>query len=221
MRKPTLILSAILCSLGILTTSTTKAQAFRKGAFIINISEGSTNAIYGTKGGPGEGSQTHIIGTRDPLTLEYGLCKHFGIGFSSGTDFYFINPNQFYNYSLPSNGTVKAMTSEFTIDGSYHFFTTQRTDFSAVLSYGPSGVMIRGNDGDINYSYNSVGSIVRFGLHGRIYIGNHFGFLAMLSAFSQGASTTEAKSASTFGKGYTTSIHGTALEFGFCWKFKK
>jgi hypothetical protein len=221
MKKSTLILSAFICSAGLLACRISNAQAFQKGSFVMSVTEGSTNAIYTSNGpGPGEGGQIHIIGTRDPFELEYGLSRHIGIGLTSGTDFYFINPDQFYNFNTPSE-QVKAITSELTLNGYYHFLVTRKIDLSAVLSLGASGVTIKGNESDISYNYNSSGNIIRVGLHGRFYICHHLGFVAMLSTFAQGATTAATHQASNFGNNYSTAISGTAMEFGLCWRFKR
>jgi len=215
---------SLIASLVLLFTAINPAysQAYHKGVFIINLSEGSTGGTYSTYS---NGEHTNPIGygheggTRDPIALEYGISKHFGIGLSSGTDFYYVNAQKYYGFGLPTD-QVKATTSEFTIDGSYHFIVTPHMDFAAVLSLGGSSVFFSGGSGDQSYKYTSKGGIERLGLHGRFYIGNHFGFLVMASMFSMTNSTNGINN-NTVGNGITTKICGSALEFGFCYRIRK
>lgn len=217
MKKFTIIAS-LVCAFA--TFGNAQDLAFHKGSFQINVTEGTTYGNYGTQNyGTGEGvGFKYIVGCRDPFQLEYGVSNKIGIGISSGADYYYLNPTQFYGFNV-SNNQIKAYTSEFTIDGSYHFFVTRKLDIAAVLSYGSSGVTFKGTDaGDNNYSYTSKGGMLRLGIHGRFYFG-HFGIVAMGSAFTESSNPVVAKGEA--GNHYSTSISGFAKEFGICYRFKK
>ncbi|HWY98275.1 MAG TPA: hypothetical protein VNY36_04225 [Bacteroidia bacterium] len=216
MKKITLIAGLICAFSGF---GNAQDLAFHKGSFQINVTEGTTYGNYGTQyvGGEAVGFG-HIVGCRDPFQLEYGISNKWGIGISSGADYYYLNPTQFYGFNV-SNNQIKAFTTEFTIDGSYHFLVTRKLDIAAVLSYGSSGVSFKGTDaGDNAYSYTSTGGMLRLGIHGRFYFG-HFGIVAMGSVFSESSSPVVAKG--EVGNHYSTSISGFAKEFGICYRFKK
>jgi hypothetical protein len=106
-----------------------RAQSFHKGALMISLSEGSTHTVYTTNNMvTNDGGKTdHINGDRDPLTVEYGLSNHFGIGLNMGTDIIKVNPETFYGFKVSKN-YVNAYMSEITVDGYYHFFNTRHTD---------------------------------------------------------------------------------------------
>ncbi|HXP51747.1 MAG TPA: hypothetical protein VN922_17455 [Bacteroidia bacterium] len=236
MKKYTLIATLALSIAGLSNSAKAQSTSFSKGSFLISVTEGSSWANYSTQtygAATGEGSG-HIIGCRDPLTLEYGISNHFGIGITSGTDFYYINPNQYYGFET-SNGQIKAFTKEFTVDLNYHFFVTRHFDLSGVVSYGGSTVSFSGNNGfytntdtyrsnDImangssNYNYNTKGGIFRAGFHGRAYIGR-FGFVAMITAFTETGTPQMPKNAP--GIHYATTVSGLAKEFGFCFRIGK
>ncbi|HTB07494.1 MAG TPA: hypothetical protein VK806_11130 [Bacteroidia bacterium] len=223
MKKNTLTISVFaVCVLCISSINTLSAQAFRKGAFIINLSEGWTGGTYQTTS-IGEGQKNIVIGhedgNRDPIAIEYGISKHIGIGLSSGTDFYFIDPMKYYQFSANTN-TVKATTTDFTLDGYYHFMTTAKTDFSVVASFGSSSVGMQGSYSDESYQYMSKGNIARLGVHARFYVGGHIGFLVMASIFSM-TNSTNGVNGNSVGSGYTTTISGSAFEMGLCFRFKK
>lgn len=192
------------------------AQAFQKGSLLISLSEGGTNANFSTadmRKYSDVAHNEHIIGTRDPIILEYGLSKHWGIGLTSGADFYNIDPSSFYGF--PATNKIKAFMTEFTVDGNYHFFVTKKLDLSGFVSLGLSSVNLKGNSGDMPYKYNSCGTITRAGIKARYYFLWRFGVFGMLSAFSDHCSSIDEKG-NTVGQGYATSIKGTALEFGLC-----
>lgn len=216
MKKLTFLVGLIFASVGI---TNAQSPAFHKGSFIISVTEGTTYGNYGTQNystSEGVGFE-HIIGCRDPFEIEYGLSNHWGIGLSSGSDYYYLNPGAFYGFNV-SNNQIKSLASEFTIDGSYHFFVTHKIDIAGVLSFGSSKVAFKGNDGDNTYNYSASGGILRLGLHGRYYIG-HFGFVAMVSAFSESANPQVPKG--SVGNYYSTTVSGFAKEFGLCYRFKK
>ncbi|HTA81537.1 MAG TPA: hypothetical protein VK783_01260 [Bacteroidia bacterium] len=217
MKKYTIALSMALMFAGL---GISQSLAFRQGSFQINVTEGNTFAHYDTYNYETQkGESQYIIGCRDPLQLEYGITKHWGIGITSGADIYNLDPTNPYGLNV-SNNQIKASTSEFTIDGSYHFFTTRITDISAVFSYGGSTVSFNGSNGsDGSYSYKSSGDIVRFGLHGRFFVLGHFGIVAMFTAFSQTDIPQVPKD--FVGTKYSTSISGFAKEFGICYRIRK
>jgi hypothetical protein len=197
-------------------------QAFHKGSFVVNLSEGSTHADYSTTNtnysrhheGEGEG---HIIGERDPICFEYGITNRWGIGLSSGADFFNVNPSSYYGFQT-SSGTIKTGTTELTLDASYHFFVTPRLDLSLVGSFGGSSVSFRGSEKDVWYQYRATGNIFRLGLNGRYYFCKHLGVLAIASTYYNSCST-QGISGNTAGSGFTTTIKGRALEFGLCYRF--
>jgi hypothetical protein len=221
MKKITISLF-VSCLLLLSAINPASAQAFRKGAFILNVSEGWTSGTLQTIS-PGETPKTiaigHEGGTRDPFCLEYGISRHWGIGLSSGTDFYYIDPIKYYGFGASLNN-AKVYTTDFTLDFGYHFMVTAKTDFSVVASFGGSSASMKGTDGDISYQYTAHGNVSRLALHARLYFGNHFGFLAMASIFAMSNSTKDVTN-NTVGNGYTTTVCGTALEFGLCYRIKK
>jgi hypothetical protein len=215
------ILSVVTLVLLIATVKPSNAQAFRKGFFVFNVSEGWTGGTYQTS--TGEGSKViaigHEGGDRDPFCVEYGISKHFGIGLSSGADIYNVDPEKYYGFGA-SLTRAKVTTADFTLDFGYHFMTTAKTDFAVVASFGGSSASMKGSDGDINYQYTAHGNVARLALHSRLYFSNHFGFLAMASIFAMG-NATKGVTDNNVGNGYTTTVCGTALEFGLCYRIKK
>jgi hypothetical protein len=205
----------------IASANSASAQAFRKGAFVFNVSEGWTGGTFQTS--TGEGSKViatgHESGDRDPFCIEYGIGKHWGIGLSSGTDFYYVDPEKYYGFGA-SLGKVKVGTQDFTLDFGYHFMTTAKTDFAVVASLGGSSASMKGTDEDISYQYMAHGNIARLALHSRLYFGHHFGFLAMASVFAMG-NATKGVTDNNVGNGYTTTVCGGAFEFGLCYRIKK
>lgn len=228
MKKITLIAGLVLAF-----ASFSNAQlAYQRGTIQADVTEGNTFSNYttGINTTAHEVGWGHFVGCRDPLSIEYGISNRFGIGLTSSSDYYMIDPSRFYGFSV-ANNQVKALASEFTIDGSYHFYVTRHWDIAGVLSFGSSTVSFSGNNGyqpntdtykansilasDGTYNYNAKGFIVRTGLHARYFIG-HLGFVAMFTAFNEGAQVQKEIAGQ-----YTTGITGFAKEFGFCWRFKK
>ena len=216
------ILTGII-SLAFFTVSAFSAQgqAFHKGSFDINLSEGSSYATYTTTDiyTNNKVAVEHFKGDRDPIQLEYGLSSHWGIGLSVGEDFYSINPSVFYGFEAEGKN-VKTMSSEFTIDGSYHFYETEKTDLAAVVSLGTSSVTMKGNISDYSYQYTANGGIIRLGVHGRFFVFKHFGLLAMVSTYSLTDSPKGVKG-NTVANSYSTTIGGLSVEGGICYRFKK
>jgi len=198
-----------------------KGQAFRKGSFDINLSEGSSYSTYTTNDviSGNKISSEHFTGCRDPLSIEYGISARWGIGLSSGLDLYTINPSSFYSCAT-SIHQVKSTSTDFTIDASYHIFITAKTDISLVGSFGGSSVSFKGTQSDYSYQYTANGGVLRLGVHARYYVLHHLGLLAMLSTFSTTNSPVGVKGNSG-GPMYSTTIKGTSLEFGLCYRFKK
>jgi hypothetical protein len=212
-----LLVSGIL----LLASFQMNAQSFKRGSFVINLSEGSTTAKYSTTSGihtleSENGSTGEIIGVRDPLTIEYGLSNRWGIGSTWGTDFYYLNPAAFYGFRVSGN-KVKVSTDEYTINGSYHFFITKRIDLAAVTSFGTLSVAMKGSDNDFSYQYKASGAILRLGIHARYYVYKRIGVLAMLTTYTSSCNTQGIKG-NTVGSGYKTGISGHALEFGLCYR---
>ncbi len=220
------ILYAIVIGLVFVFHGRARAQSFHKGALMISLSEGTTHTIYNTHSTVitnDGGHPTHINGDRDPLTVEFGLTNHIGLGLNMGTDIIKVNPETFYGFKT-AKGTVNAFMSEFTIDANYHFFNTKHTDLSAFISLGASSVTIKGNDGvngndgNFSYQYNAGGGIARVGAKVKYYFRNRFGVMAMLSTYAANCSPKGIKG-NTAGNEYATSIKGWALEFGPCFRF--
>jgi hypothetical protein len=213
---------AIPCILFSLAVISANAQAFRKGSILLSLSEGYTNVNYRTS----NNSATDAIkysraedGDRDPITFEYGLTKHWGVGINLGGDVFHVNPTPAYGFTVPDN-RVEAITSELTVDAHYHFFVTNKTDLSAFASVGFADVTIDGNSGDYAYRYNAGGGIVRAGAQARYYFFRRLGVLGMASIFSASCSTKDVTD-NTVGKGYSTSLKGYAIEFGLCYRVRR
>ena len=220
MSKQCIIIAGALVLFTIFSCMNASGQAFKKGSLLISMSEGYTNANYATTNTVNDGvAKKNIDGDRDPLTVEYGLSKHWGVGLNLGGDILHINPSSFYGFSIPGN-RAKVITSEITADVHYHFFVTKRVDLSALTSLGLSGVSITGNNGDGAYQYNAGGAIARVGGEARYYACKRFGFLGMLSAYSASYSTKGAKG-NAVGNNYSTTISGYAVEFGICFRMLK
>jgi hypothetical protein len=218
--KRSYIIIAIVFVLLLVPTVYVSAQAFNKGSLLVSLSEGATYARYSTSNtGSDVMRNEHVSGDRDPITVEYGLTKHWGVGINLGGDILHVNPSNFYGYDGAGHN-AQVITSEATVDAHYHFFVTKHTDLSAVLSFGLASVGIEGNTGDGHYQYNAVGGIIRGGVEGRYYITKRFGFLGMLTAYSSQCSTKDVKD-NTFGNNISTSIKGYTWELGLCFRFLK
>lgn len=211
-----------IIALSFVTVSAISAygQAFHKGSFLVNLSEGKSYATYTTNDVvTGKGESSYMEGDRDPIALEYGLSSHWGIGISVGEDFYYLNPASFYSFGTEAD-KVKSTSSELTIDCSYHFSVTPNTDLSLVASLGTSSVSMKGNISDYSYQYTANGGIIRLGVHARFFVFKHFGLLAMVSTYSLTDNTHGVKG-NTVSNGYSTAINGITIEGGVCYRFKK
>jgi hypothetical protein len=198
------------------------AQAFKRGSFVLSVTEGSTQSTYATgdispnPSAESPGNQLSETGQRDPLIIEYGISNRWGIGSSWGNDIYSVNPNTFYGFS--NSGTnVKAKTSEYTIDGSFHFLVTRRADFALVASAGTFSVAMKGGNSDYSYSYNSNGALVRMGVRTRYYFWRRLGVTSMGTLFS-GSASPKGVNDVTVGKTTATHIKGSSVEFGLCYR---
>ena len=221
------LLSVLFASfLSISISSSLHAQAFHKGSLLVSLSEGSTKAFYSTSdvstNKPVMVHKSYLEGDRDPLVIEYGISNHWGLGFTSGNDIFHVNPSEFYGFELANNKAVKASTSEFTFDGNYHFFVTQRLDLSAFTSLGMYSVSFKGkeiSDGT-PYVYKAAGNMIRGGVKVRYYFYKRFGAFGMMSSYFGNTSPKEVKG-NTVAKNYSTKITGNAIEIGLCYRFIK
>lgn len=198
---------------------TLHAQTFRKGTILISLSEGGTRAHYSTSGGQ-DGAIAHdgsVGGDRDPLTIEYGISNKWSIGLSSGADILNVNTGTFYDFPIASV-KAKAITSEFTLDGNYHFLVTNQADIAAFASVGQSSIFIKGREGDFNYRYQANGGLLRGGVKARYYFSKRFGALAMFSLY---CAKYKPDASSNIGQGVTTTLAGHAIEFGLTYRAKK
>ena len=198
--------------------ATTGDGCFKKGALLINLTEGGTHADYLTRSAKPDGSAGQhalVDGDRDPLIIEYAATKHWGFGLTFGTDIFDVNP-QMYGFTTAS-GYVQAFMSEVTADAHYHFLVTKKIDLSVFGAFGMSSVMFKGNEGDKDYQYNGGGGIIRAGGTARYYLGRRLSVVGMFSVFNCGTSPDK-KKVNTTGLGYNTTITGHAYEFGICYR---
>ena len=213
------IVVAVLPLICMSLSTSLNAQSFRKGSLLVSISEGTTYTTYSTTSGIGNNDVIHSdynTGVRDPITVEYGLTNHWGIGINMGGDIYNVDPSKFYGFKTTTNN-VKAITSELTLDANYHFFVTRHFDLAAFASLGFSSVSFNGNDGDHSYKYNAGGMLVRTGTKARYFITKRFGVMGMVSTFATQCGTQGVKG-NTEGNNYNTTIKGSAIEFGLCYR---
>ena len=197
------------------------AQAFSKGAFIISLSEGSTQAHFGTTKSDGYHTyenQGNINGDRDPLTLEYGLSRQWGLGVNLGGDILRVDAKKFYDLTTTKK-QVNLITSEATVDVHYHYLVSERTDLSVFGSVGLAGVILKGSEGDREYQYISSGSILRLGTQARQYLTKRFGIHGMLSIYAANCAYADTRH-NTIATNTSTIIKGYALEFGLCYRLK-
>ena len=198
------------------------AQSFKKGTFLVGLSEGSTTANYTTRDFNKSNIQTiyksEVDGERDPLCIEFGLTNKWGIGLSSGTDIFKVNPSRYYGFRLPNNEPIKVSTSELTVDINYHYFINKKLDLSAYSSVGLFSLAYKGQISDVSYNHQSSGAIVRVGTKARYYFCKRIGVMGILSTYS-GTASAKGNKENTVGKNTATTITGRALEFGLCFRF--
>ena len=203
------------------------AQSFHKGSLLIGVSEGNTISVFTTKNNLPNSETTSLVkrgeinGCRDPLFIEYGISNHWGLGLSSGTDIYTLNPNDYYGFQLTDNQPIKVTTNDVTFCGSYHFFSNKRLDLSVFTDVGVFSVNFKGQDGDANpYQYQANGNIIRAGSRVRYYFFRHFGAFGMLSSYAAHTSPKDIKD-NTVAQTYSTNVSGCAVEIGLCYRFFK
>ncbi len=203
----------------ILDSNSMLAQCFKRGSFVVSLSEGSNQSVYTTYStGTSEfrGHRGDETGVRDPIIIEYGISNRWGIGSTWGNDIYNVNPTSFYGFNLSGkNAGVK--TSEYTIDGSYHFLVTKKADFALVGSLGTFSIAMNGTNNDYSYRYTSNGNMARLALRTRYYFWRRLGVTSMGSLFAANSSPVGVKD-NTVGKSASTSITGSTVEFGLCYR---
>jgi hypothetical protein len=218
--------------------NTVYSQAFQRGSWVINLSEGWTRSFYSTNfvappadatlgstlrtetpSTPAPNPVVFLEGTRDPLTIEYGLTNHWGIGSTWGNDLFLVNSSSMYGLKT-SNNQVKVSTEEYTVNVNYHFFVTKKMDFALTSSFGTLNVNIKGTDQDKPYQYTSKGAITRIGTTTRYYFFKHVGLLNMASFYASSGSASGGKG-NTFGHGVSTKISGFSMEFGLCYRITR
>lgn len=196
------------------------AQSFRKGSLLVSISGGDTYANFSTSHrGNNEikAEKQNMAGIRDPLIVEYGVTDQIGIGFSSGVDYYKVDPLKFYGYNS-LHKKIEVATGEVTGDLNYHFFTTNVFD---LCLYGSAGLFSTSFDDNTlgENKNNSVGGILRAGTRARIYVYKGVAIMFMWSTFTSSA-TPKFDDETTAGKAYNTNIKGYATEFGLSYHIK-
>lgn len=196
------------------------AQAFRKGSLLVSISGGDTYANFSTcNRGNGEvkGDNQNMDGIRDPLIIEYGITDQIGIGFSSGVDYYKVDPVAFYGFQS-AHEKVRIATKEITGDVNYHFFTSNVIDLSC---YGSLGLFNTSFEDKTmgNNKNKSTGGIARAGTRARVYVYKGLAVMFMFSTFTSSA-TAKYSTETTAGKAYNTNIKGYATEFGLSYHIK-
>ena len=198
------------------------AQSFKKGSFLVSVSEGSTTANYTTRDMSKNMFPTvyksEVDGVRDPLIIEYGLTNKWGIGLSSGADIFQVNPSRYYGFKLPGNKPVEVTTSELTFDVNYHYFVNKKIDLSAFSSVGLFSIAYKGQASDYSYSHESQGAILRVGTKARYYFYKRLGVMGIASLYT-GTASPQCNNENTVGNNNATNITGRALEFGLCFRF--
>ncbi len=223
MKKNYYTLAALLLFM-MTNTSVIQGQAFHKRALLISISEGSTAAQYTTSNTnsgskPVTKSSSEMDGVRDPLMIEYGLCKRIGIGLTSGGDIFKVDSRAFYGFNTSDNKPLEVKTSEFTFDFNYHVYISKRLDCAAFASIGGFSVAYNTRIGENNFKYEANGGIVRVGTKVRYYFCKRLGVLGMLSSYSGNATPEKTAKIYEGQQDYSTSISGVAMEFGLCFRF--
>ena len=209
------------------------AQSFKRGTFLVGMSEGSTSAYMVTdhKGQKQQGNRTVACrkGERDPLSLEFGISDKLGIGVTMGTDIFQVDPEKFYGFSLPSGRNITLYTSELTFDLNYHIYSNNKADFSAFVSMGTFSTCFKGKENlssvneltgqsEWTYQYQSRGQIFRTGTKAKFYFTRRVGALGMFSIY-HGESSSGGIKGNTVAKNYRTNLSGVATEFGLCFRF--
>jgi len=222
---------AVLLSI-LFFNSNMSAQAFKKGAFLISISEGGVNAHYNTNNKSiladdinSKGSSSphdYLKGIRDPLIIEYGITNRIGIGVSTGGDIWAINPQK-YGINAPEK-EINILTKEFTFDLNYHLFVTRRVDWTIYGSVGGFSVFFNENFNAQKQNYYAEGHILRTGSLVRYYVFKRWAVLGMISLYDSKAAPKEEKSKpeeNNLPYDYSTRIKGWAFEFGISFRIGK
>lgn len=223
------IYSLLLLSIFIFTATQVSAQAFRKGAFLISLSEGGVTAQFSTKNNSviandlnTEGTSTnmeYLNGIRDPLFIEYGLSNRIGVGLSVGGDIWKVNPRNFYGINAP-NKQVNILTTEFTFDVTYHMLVSQRFDWTLYTSVGSFGVEFNEEFNGEEQHYLAEGGIFRLGTSLRYYVFKRWAIMGMVSHYDSKATPNKTEF-NNLQHNYTTSIKGWAYEFGLSFRIGK
>lgn len=210
--------------LTLFSTLLMNAQSFRKGTWLIGISEGTTWAHYTTSDVKTNQviNDAVIKGDRDPLQIEYGVSNKWGISVSFGNDIFKVNPQQFYKYS--NADIMKSKSSESLIEANYHFFVTNQWDLVAFAGIGCFKVELY--DKDSKCVKNPIityknGGIFRSGIKARYYFTNRWAILGMCSMFSANAYNASPVINDVIIPRIQTTIKGLTIEFGVSYKIKK
>ena len=203
------------------------AESFHRGSFLIAISEGHTSSFFTTKNmapnseNPTLVKRSEVNGCRNPLFIEYGVTNHWGLGLSTGTDIFSINPADFYGFHRSDNQAIKVATNDFAFSTSYHIFSNKRLDLSIFSDFGVFNVKFKSQESDYkSYQYTSNGNMIRVGSKVRYYFFHHFGAFGMISQYA-GKTSPKGVTDNTVANTYTTSVSGFAVEMGFCYRFFK
>jgi hypothetical protein len=210
-------------TVALLATATLNAQSFNKGSLLISVSEGTTYTHYvitDNSTNPGVVKDYNLNGDRDPLFIEYGISKKWGIGLLMGGDVFHINPSTYYN---TSSNDKKVITSELTVEGSYHFYNTRKWDLSGCMGLGFAGVSFNGFNGDgASTKYDAGGNIIRLSGKARYYPFKRFGILCILSTYAESCTPCPTNNNSnSLDKQTKTNITGYAIEFGICYRVRR
>ena len=194
------------------------AQSFNKGSLVVSISEGTTYTHYqiaDNTANTGFTKDFNINGDRDPIIIEYGISKKWGVGILLGGDVFHFNPSSYYNVKSTDN---KVITSELTVEGNYHFLNTKKWDLAACVGIGVAGVSFNGSMSDAtNARYSAGGPILRLSEKTRFYLTKRFGLLGILSTYTESCSPCSTSN-NNLALHTKTSIAGFAYEFGLCYR---
>ncbi|MDF2436587.1 MAG: hypothetical protein K0Q95_963 [Bacteroidota bacterium] len=152
--------------------------------------------------------------------VEYGITNKISLGFSSGADIFTVDPSKFYGFKRMDGAPVTAKTEEFTFDGSYHFYVNKRLDLSAFGGLGVFGVAFKSQEADDAKPvvYKASGSMARGGLRVRYYFFRRLGAFGQVSSYTGKCSSKNVKENNLPGE-YSTTISGSAIEAGLCYRF--
>lgn len=230
--QPIKVLQLIVVSVILLFNSDMYAQAFKKGAFLISISEGGVNAHYNTNNKSivandinpetPTSSRDYLSGIRDPLIIEYGITNRIGIGFAAGGDIWKIDPKK-YGINAPGE-KINILTKEFTFDLSYHILVTRNVDWTIYGSIGGFSVLFNENFNGKEQNYYADGHILRTGSLIRYYVFKRWAVLGMVSLYDSKAAPKEERAKieeNNLPHDYATRIKGWAFEFGISFRIGK